>query len=133
MNPTIRIQQSTGTYTTFEFDERIVARELTARKLLEFMMAFYQAQTFTNLKSLDLLPLTGDLAKAWQSERHTPWSQKLKQPTVEWLFEERLAATMAPNGPPIAVVYGNVVLSVFSRVVGEFFPEPGVITAVRRS
>ena len=133
MNPTIRIQTPSGAYTTFELDEHIVTRQLGPSKLLEFMMAFYQAQTFTNLTSLELLPLEDDLAQAWQDEHQVPWFVKLMDPTVEWRFEERLAATTKANGPPIAVVHGNVVLSVFSHVAAEFFGEPGVIAAVRRS
>ena len=133
MNPTIRIQHATGAYTTFEFDERIVARELGPRKLLDFMMAFYRAHTFTELTSLELLPLPENLAKVWQNERQVPWFEGIMQPTVGWRFEERMQAATKTEGPPMAIVHGNVVLSIFARVASEFFENASVITGVHRS
>ena len=133
MNPTIRIQHATGAYTTFELDERTVAREFGPRKLVDLMALLYREQTFTNLTSLEMLPLTGGLVKEWQDERQIPWHEKIVQPTVEWRFQERFEDTTKANGPPIAVVHGNVNLGVFARVVGEFFGSQAVITGVHRS
>lgn len=133
MNPTIRIQHASGAYTTFDLDEAVVERDLTPSRLLGLMAALYQAQTFTNLTSLEMLPLSGKLAKAWQEERQVPWHEKIMHPTVEWRFEERFSDTTKANGPPIAVVHGNVNLAVFARVVGEFFGNQTVIAGVHRS
>lgn len=130
MNPTIRIQHKTGEFTTFEFDESIVARAIGPWKLLKFMMALHRAQAFKQLTSLELLPLSGGLAKTWQEERQAPWFEKVIHPTVQWRFKERMDETINANGLPIAIVYGDVDTNCFYRVATSFFDNSDVIAGV---
>ena len=133
MNPTIRIQHANGACTNFELDERVVAREFSPHKLLDLMMALYREDTFSDLTSLQLLPLSGSLAQEWQDARQVAWNEKRMDPTVEWRFQERLDKTTQANGFPLAVVHGNVRDAVFARVVANFFGNASVITGVYRA
>lgn len=130
MNPVIRIQRTNGALVNFELQEQVVSRNFGPSKLLELMMALYQAQTFKNLTSLEMLPLSNDLESVWREERHVPWNEKIMQPTVEWRFEERFFDTTQVNGPPMAIVNGDVDHAVFSRVVSDFFGSTTAIASI---
>lgn len=130
MNPIIRIQRANGALVHFELQEHAVSCNFGPSTFLELMMALYQAQTFTNLTSLAMLPLSNKLESIWREERHVPWNEKIMQPTVEWRFEERLFDATQVNGPPMAIVNGDVDHAVFSRVVSDFFGSTTAIASI---
>lgn len=132
MNPIVLIQHNVDAFTSFEFDEQTIMDELTPVKLLKLMMTLHQTQTFTAVKSIELLPLSGPLLRAWADEQDVGWFETTKQPSVSWKFRKRLEETTRANGLPMAIIHGKVHMDFFPHVASGFFCNPKIVTDVHQ-